>query len=74
MLHYITSMKSIKEQIVSANLLFYCLFLFCKLWLGFGLDIEIRLQVGIDVKVRVWVRFRVGVRARIAIFFLHTVT
>ena len=49
-LRYVTRIKRIREQRVSAHLLFY-FFLFFKLWLGFGLDFEfgLALMLGLDI-------------------------
>ena len=59
MLDYVTLIKKLREQKVSAHLPIYSFFIFY---------IIVRFWVRMRARVRVWLRFRVGIRARIVIF------
>ena len=78
---YVTPIKRIREQRVSAHLFIYSFLLF-KLLLGFGLDFEfgLGLTLGLDLGLEFGLGLGLGlelelVRVRIAIFlFLRNVT
>ena len=67
-LHYVTPIKRIREQSVSAHLLFFIFQIIVRVWIRFWVGVKIILNVRVRAKVRVCVSFRVGVRDRIAIF------